>query len=156
MALPWSLQSLSFGVRFHQSVERVASPGIFHSLATEHVSIVAWSSGLAGQPALPALRSVFQTERGESGFAWQLAVLQLWIRVQRELAECGLAWQLAVLELRDALRQSLENVAFPGSFLSLSFGACLLCLSFGMCFNQSLENVALPGSGQSLRFGASF
>ena len=65
VALPGSLQSLSFGLRIR---------------------------GVAWQLAVLELRALLQPELGECGLSWQLAVLEFRTSFHAELGECGLAW----------------------------------------------------------------
>ena len=104
VTLPRSLQSLAFGDAFNQSLERVTLPSSLESLTFGH-------------------------------------------RFNQSLERVNLPSSLESLTFGHRFNQSLERVTLPSSLQSLGFGDW---------FNQSLERVNLPSSLQSLVFGDGF
>eukprot|EP00434_Breviolum_minutum_P030445 symbB.v1.2.026924.t1/scaffold2730.1/size72026/8 len=146
--LPSSLQSLTFGLRFNQSLKNVTLPSSLQSLTfglrfNQSLENVTWPSSLQS--------------------------LTFGNAFDQSLENVTLPGSLQSLTFGLRFNQSLENVTLPSSLQSLTFGnhfdqsvewvtlpSSLQSLTFGFRFNQSLENVTLPISLQSLTFGDDF
>ena len=146
--LPESLEHLTFGNEFNQSLEGVTLPSSLQTLtfgsdfdqSLEHVT----------------LPSSLQTLTFGSDF-------------DRSLKHVTLPSSLQTLTFGSDFDQSLEHVTLPSSLQTLTFGhwfnqslegvtlpSNLQTLTFGESFNQSLEHVTLPSSLQTLTFGERF
>ena len=148
VTLPGSLQSLTFGTDFNQSLENVTLPGSLQSLT---------------------FGANFNQSLENVTLPGSLQSLTFGANFNQSLENVTLPGSLQSLTFGDRFNQSLENVTLPGSLQSLTFGydfnqslenvtlpGSLQSLTFGDRFNQSLENVTLPGSLQSLTFGYFF
>ena len=124
--LPESLESLTFGWRFNQSLERVTLPSRLKTLA--------FGDGFDQSLELVVLPST-------------LEILTFGHNFNQSLERVTLPSSLQILTFGHKFNQSLEGVTLPISVESLTFGHC---------FDQSLQRVTLPSSLQSLTFGDGF
>ena len=124
--LPQTLEMLSFGGRFNQSLEGVNLPSNLQSLTFGHD----FNQSLEGVNLPRNIQSLT--------FGW-------WFN--KSLEGVNLPSNLQSLTFGDDFNQSLEGVNLPSNLQSLTFG---------WCFNQSLEGVNLPSNLQSLTFGRDF
>eukprot|EP00435_Cladocopium_sp_Y103_P046332 s2372_g13.t1 len=124
--LPSTLQSLTFGSCFNQSLERVILPSSLESLTFGS----SFNCSLEGVTLPSSLRYLTFGDN----FNWSLHCVNLPIR-------------LLSLTFGHDFNQNFEQVTLPSSLQSLTFGNR---------FNCSLEGVALPSSLRSLTFGLSF
>ena len=142
IALPSSLQSLTFGSHFNQSLENVTLPSSLQSLT---------------------FGACFNQSLENVTLPGSLQSLTFGNDFDQSLENVTLPGSLQSLTFGACFNQSLENVTLPGSLQSLTFGndfdqslenvtlpGCLQSLTFGLRFNQSLKNVTLPSSLQSL------
>ena len=146
--LPKSLERLTFGFRFNQSLERVNLPGNLQSLTFGD----SFNQGLE-RVTLPG----------------NLQSLTFGVGFNQSLERVTLPGNLQSLTFGYCFNQSLERVFLPGNLQSLTFGSMfnqglermtlpgnLQSLTLGSEFNHSLEHVTLPGNLQSLTFGDKF
>eukprot|EP00435_Cladocopium_sp_Y103_P050236 s19_g15.t1 len=138
--LPQSLQHLTFGGRFNQSLEQVTLPSTLQSLTFGY----RFNQSLE-QVTLPST----------------LQSLTFGYRFNQSLEQVTLPSTLQSLTLSYRFNQSLEQVTLPSNLQSLTFGhdfnqSLEQSLTFGYRFNQSLEQVTLPSNLQSLTFGYRF
>eukprot|EP00435_Cladocopium_sp_Y103_P061201 s312_g22.t2 len=168
--LPSSLQSLSFGRDFNQSVERVTLPSSLQSLSfgdkfNQSLELVTFRSSLQSL----SFGRHFNQRLERVTLPSSLQSLSFGDMFRQSLERVTLPSSLQSLSFGDAFNQSLELVTLPSSLQSLSFGhdfnqrlervtfpSSLQSLNFGYAFNQSLELVTLPSSLQSLSFGFLF
>ena len=130
--LPKSLEKLTFGEAFNQSLERVSLPGNLQSLTLgdEFNQSHEFNQSL-DRVTLPG----------------NLQSLTFGRDFNNSLEGVTLPGNLQSLTFGFRFNQSLERVTLPGNLQSLTFGDG---------FNQSLERVILPGNLQSLTFGGMF
>eukprot|EP00435_Cladocopium_sp_Y103_P033618 s2736_g8.t1 len=146
--LPESLEHLTFGSGFSQSLARVTLPSSLRTLTFGY----SFDQSLEGV-TLPR----------------SLETLTLGSRFNKSLEGVPLPSSLETLTFGSRFNQSLEGVTLPGSLQTLTFGSgfdqslervtlpsSLQTLTFGDTFNQSLEGVTLPSSLQTLTFGHTF
>ncbi|CAJ1392572.1 unnamed protein product [Effrenium voratum] len=124
--LPLTLQSLTFGDSFDQSLHGVALPGRLQSLTFGR----SFDQSL-DRVTLPA----------------SLQSLTFGSKFDQRLKGVTLPGSLQSLTFGYMFNQKLDGVALPGTLQSLTFGGN---------FDQRLERVTLPGSLQSLTFGQHF
>eukprot|EP00439_Symbiodinium_sp_Y106_P075271 s538_g14.t2 len=147
--LPSSLQSLTFGGNFNQSLEGIQLPSSLQSLTFSGN----FNQSLEGIQLPSGLQSL------TFGFAFN-----------QSLKGIQLPSSLQSLTFGGHFNQSLEGIQLPSSLQSLTFGgnfnqslegiqlpSSLQSLTFGHGhFNQSLEGIQIPSSLQSLTFGSVF
>eukprot|EP00435_Cladocopium_sp_Y103_P010459 s539_g2.t1 len=154
VTLPSSLQTLTFGHKFIQSLERVTMPSSLQILTFG----IGFNQSLEGVilPSRVILPSSLQT-------------LTFGHKFNQSLERVTLPSSLQTLTFGHEFNQSLERVTLPSSLQTLTFGhkfnqslervtlpSSLQTLTFGHKFNQSLERVTLPSSLQTLTFGHKF
>eukprot|EP00434_Breviolum_minutum_P004217 symbB.v1.2.003716.t1/scaffold209.1/size267950/14 len=146
--LPKSLQSLTFGREFNQSLDGVNLPdrlqnlvfGYFFNQSLESVNLPSSLQNLS-------FGSHFDQSLEGVNLPDSLQSLSFGNRFNQSLEGVNLPDNLQSLSFGDSFNQSLDRVNLPDSLQNLSFG---------YFFNQSLEGVNLPDSLQGLKFGDSF
>ena len=147
VTLPSGLQSLTFGANYNKSMDNVALPSGLQSLTFRYRFNQSMDN--------VALPSGFQS-------------LTFGTHFNQSMANVALPSSLQSLTFGTAFNQSMDNVTLPSGLQSLTFGAGfnqsmvnvtlpsgLQSLTFGARFNQSMDNVALPSGLQSLNCPAS-
>ena len=147
--MPRSLQTLSFGHRFNQGLEGVTLPSSLQTLTFGD----GFNQGLEGVTLPSSLQTLTFGRNFGREFNQRLEGVTLPSSLQtltfgywfnQSLEGVTLPSNLQTLTFGDGFNQSLEEVTLPSS---------LQTLTFGYCFNQSLERVTLPSSLQTLTFG---
>lgn len=146
--LPASLEMLTFGRKFNQSLEGVAFPGSLQGLAFGD----SFNRTMLGVTLPSGLRSLtFGSDFNQSLWGVTLPAclqdLTLGERFNHSIQGVRLPSSLTMLTFGSDFNQSLEGVRFP---------CTLRHLTFGIRFNQSMDRVALPNSLQNLSFGSDF
>eukprot|EP00435_Cladocopium_sp_Y103_P033451 s1232_g8.t1 len=145
--LPSTLETLTFGARFNQSLD-ISLPTGLHSLTF-------------GKDFNQTLEHVT--------FPCGLRSLTFGRSFNCRLQNVILPSSLQTLTLGGGFVQSFQGVTLPDGLLNLTFGAgfnqnldefswpcCLQNLTFGELFDQSLDKVAWPSNLQVMTFGAAF
>eukprot|EP00439_Symbiodinium_sp_Y106_P040795 s653_g5.t1 len=170
MQLPSSLQTLTFGNRFNQSLAGIQLPSSLQSLTFGFD----FNQSLEGLQLPSSMQSLTFGNR----FNQSLAGIQLPSSLQsltfghdfnQSLEGLQLPSSLQSLTFGNRFNQSLAGIQLPSSLQSLTFGhdfnqrldgiqlpSSLNSLEFGCCFDQSMDGIQLPSSLQSLTFGHDF
>ena len=146
--LPETLERLTFGPNFNQSLKGVTFPNSLRSLTFDR----SFNRSLQGVTLPSGLQS-----------------LTFGISFNHSLQRVTLPSGLKSLTFDGRFNHSLQGVTLPSGLQSLTFGtrfnkslqgvtlpSGLQSLTFGWAFNQSMEGVTLPSSLQSLTFGFVF
>jgi len=148
VALPSGLQSISFGYAFNQSLEKVTLPSGLQSIS--------FGSSFNRSLENVTLPSGLQSISFGDGFNQLLEKVTLPSALQsisfgydfnQSLEKATLPSGLQRISFDDFFNQSLEKVMLPSGLQSICFGCK---------FNQSLEEVTLPSGLQSISFGRCF
>ena len=168
--LPESLEHLTFGCAFDQSLKGVTLPNSLRTLTFGH-SFDQSLDRVTLPSSLQTLTfgSLFNQSLDRVTLPSSLQTLTFGERFNRSLDRVILPSSLQTLTFGDSFDQSLEGVTLPSSLQTLTFGerfnrsldrvilpSSLQTLTFGDSFDQSLEQVTLPGSRQTLTFGTWF
>eukprot|EP00438_Fugacium_kawagutii_P005028 Skav210057 [mRNA] locus=scaffold1016:384371:394080:+ [translate_table: standard] len=146
--LPESLESMTFGDDFNQSLQ-----GMFPKQGLKDLTFgVEFNQSLNGVDLPQTLRSLvfgdrFNQDLSAVDLPKSLEHLAFGYRFNHSLSSLQLPQKLRTLIFNHDFDQSLADVHLPESLQTLVFGAK---------FNQSLDDVKLPRSLQSLRFGDRF
>ncbi len=148
ITLPSSLQNLTFGFEFNQSLEGVTLPSSLQNLT---------------------LSRRFNRSLERVTLPSSLRTLTCGDLFNQSLEGVALPSSLQNLTFGSTFNQSLEGVTLPSSLQNLTFGidfnqslegvtlpSSLQNLTLGEGFNQSLQGVILPGGLQNLTFGWKF
>eukprot|EP00439_Symbiodinium_sp_Y106_P022221 s3802_g2.t1 len=163
--LPSSLQSLTFGQYFDQSLEGIQLPSSLQSLTFGQY----FDQSLEGIQLPSSLQSLTFGDY----FNQSLEGIQLPSSLQSLTFGSGFNQSLEGIQLPSSLQsltfgyefnQSLEGIQLPSSLQSLTFrseyqsleGIQLPSSLQSLTFDQSLEGIQLPSSLQSLTFGYEF
>jgi hypothetical protein len=143
-----SLQSITFGKYFNQSLDNVVFPKSLQSITFGY-----WFNQSLDKAVLP--KSLQSITFGD--------------RFNQSLDNVVFPKSLQSITFDYSFNQSLDNVVFPKSLQSITFGHCfnqpldnvvfpksLQSITFGKSFNQSLDNVVFPNSLDSITFGWNF
>eukprot|EP00435_Cladocopium_sp_Y103_P005670 s596_g1.t2 len=148
VTLPSSLQSLKFGAEFNQSLEQVTLPSSLRTLTFGH-NFNQSLERVSLPSTLENLTFGYNFTQSLEGWTLPRSLLSLTLdgHFNHSLEEVTLPSSLQILTFGKNFDQSLEQVTLPSSLQSLTFG---------QQFNQSLEQVTLPSSLESLTFGRDF
>eukprot|EP00439_Symbiodinium_sp_Y106_P019823 s6723_g2.t1 len=170
MQLPSSLQSLTFGGKFDQSLEGIQLPSSLQHLTFGRCFDQSLE-GIQLPSSLQHLTFGFNFNQSLEGVQLpsSLQSLTFSAKFNQSLEGIQLPSSLQHLTFGHGFNQSLEGIQLPSSLQSLTFGynfnqslegiqlpSSLQSLTFSAKFNQSLEGIQLPSSLQSLTFGDNF
>eukprot|EP00929_Paragymnodinium_shiwhaense_P000814 TRINITY_DN10101_c0_g1_i1.p1 TRINITY_DN10101_c0_g1~~TRINITY_DN10101_c0_g1_i1.p1 ORF type:complete len:465 (+),score=101.22 TRINITY_DN10101_c0_g1_i1:192-1586(+) len=148
VGLPDGLQSITFGKKFDQRIDRITFPTGLQSLTfgfffNSRVDDVALPSGLLSL----TFGSHFNQRLDGLTLPSGLQSLTFGTSFNQDLDDVELPSGLKSLTFGNNFNHSLEDVDLPSG---------LEHLTFGMYFNQSMQEVALPSGLRTLTFGAFF